>query len=239
MNQFLTDLAIIGTTDINYQGDPAQVSISESEIDYLLAAANEYFKSPLSRSEVIGHYAGVRPLYDVDTDNPSAVSRDYVFDLEARAGEAPLLSIFGGKITTYRKVAEAALAQLTDYFPAMQNIWTGSQALPGGDFDSSGFEGFLRKFRDEFPWLPESLSHDYARRYGTRARRLIGSAKNLSDLGVDFGEGLYVAEVNYLCQHEWAKTADDILFRRTKFCYLLKPAQIEQFRQWFNRHYRP
>ncbi|MDI9408191.1 MAG: glycerol-3-phosphate dehydrogenase [Candidatus Pacebacteria bacterium] len=236
-NQFQSDLAIIGTTDVPYEGDAAAVEISQSEIDYLLASVNGYFKTQLSRPSILASYAGVRPLYDDVQNNPSAVSRDYVFDLEGAAGEAPLLSIFGGKITTYRRLAEGAMARLKSHFPHLPKNWTGREPLPGGDFAKGGFDGFVQSLTRDYPWLPESLACHYARLYGTRTSRLIGSAQGLSDLGEEFGGQFYAAEAQYLCQNEWAKTAEDILLRRTKHAYHLTPEQTVDFTHWFNQHF--
>jgi glycerol-3-phosphate dehydrogenase len=212
LNPYEGGLALIGTTDIPYDGRAEDVAITEDEIAYLLAAVNRYTKAELARSDVMFTFSGVRPLYDDNAANPSAVTRDYVFDVE---GSPPILSVFGGKITTYRKLAEHALLKLKPFFPAMKPGWTAGAPLPGGDM-AEGFDSFLGALRASHPWLPEDLATHYARLYGTQADTLLDGSRNLADLGRHFGGTLYAAEVDYLCKHEWARTAEDILFRRTK-----------------------
>ncbi|MGR3766605.1 glycerol-3-phosphate dehydrogenase [Pseudooceanicola nanhaiensis] len=216
VNPYQGDKALIGTTDLAYQGDAGDVAVEESEITYLLDAVNRYVKAPLSRADVLHSFSGVRPLLEDDADNPSAVTRDYVFDVDAADGKAPMLSIFGGKITTYRELAERGLDQLKPFFPAMGSDWTHHAALPGGDMANADFESFEAELRDSYPWLPRPLAHHYARLYGTRAKTLLDSATRLSDLGRHFGGLLYACEIDYLVATEWAKTAEDVLDRRTK-----------------------
>ena len=222
VNPYEGDKALIGTTDIPYEGKPEDVAIDDREVDYLLAAINRYLKTPLQPSDIVHKFSGVRPLYDDSAANPSAVTRDYVFDVD---GTPPLLSVFGGKITTYRKLAEHALEKLKPFFPAMKGAWTQASALPGGDMPGADFEGFLGDLRKRHPWLPADLAHHYARLYGTRADRLIGSAASLEGLGRHFGGLLYEAEIAYLREAEWARTAQDVLERRTKHGLHLSPQQ--------------
>ncbi|MCX8501482.1 MAG: glycerol-3-phosphate dehydrogenase [Alphaproteobacteria bacterium] len=235
-NGFLDGLSIIGTTDVNYAGDPAEVAISEAEIDYLLAAVNGYFQTPLTRDQVLGSYAGVRPLHADDEVSASAASRDYSFETLDCEGEAPLLSIFGGKITTYRRLAEAALERLRPYFRHLGGEWTARVPLPGGDFAELGFDGLVERLGQEFPWLPLSVVRHYARLYGTRTRQLLDGAEGMADLGCHFGGDFYEREATYLVKHEWATTPEDILLRRTKFFYLLSESEQQQFRRWFANH---
>ena len=213
VNPYEGDKALIGTTDIPYQGRPEDVAIGEDEIAYLLAAVNRYARTPLAREDVLASYSGVRPLYDDKSDNPSAVTRDYVFDVE---GTPPLLSVFGGKITTYRKLAEHALQKLQTTFPSMGSNWTSTATLPGGDMGSGGFASFLADFHHRFPWMTPELSLHYARLYGTIAEKVVGDATSLTDLGPHYGSTLYKAEIDYLRHSEWAQSADDVLLRRTK-----------------------
>jgi glycerol-3-phosphate dehydrogenase len=222
VNPYEDDLCLIGTTDIPYDGRAEDVAIDSGEIDYLLAAVNRYTKRQLTRDDVIHSFSGVRPLYDDNAANPSAVTRDYVFDVD---GDPPLLSIFGGKITTYRKLAEHALQKLKPEFPAMKGDWTAGAPLPGGDMAGADFANFLAEFRRRHTWLPGDASEHYARLYGTRAGRIIGDAKSLSGLGRHFGGLLYEAEIAYLRMHEWAVTADDLLLRRTKHGLHLSAAE--------------
>lgn len=217
--------SLIGTTDIPFEGDPAEVAISPEETAYLCAVVNRHFYKHLRTDEVLHSYSGVRPLFDDQAASPSAITRDYVFDIEA--GEdggddggprtaAPLLSIYGGKITTYRKLAEHALAKLAPFLPDMRPAWTAAAPLPGGDFPGGSFDRFLGGLRATYPFLPEALAHRYARLYGTLCQQFLKDAIRIEDLGEAFGAGLYEAEVAYLCEREWARSADDILWRRTK-----------------------
>ncbi|MEI8178283.1 glycerol-3-phosphate dehydrogenase [Aestuariivirga sp.] len=213
VNPYEGDMALIGTTDIPYEGRAEDVAIDGSETDYLLAAINRYLKVPITRDQVIHAFSGVRPLYDDNAENPSAVTRDYVFDL---TGDPPMLSVFGGKITTYRKLAEHALEKLKPFFPAMKPAWTATAPLPGGDMPGADFDRFLGELRKARPWLPENLACHYARLYGTRTTDLLNGAQDLSGLGQHFGGLLYQAEIVYLRKAEWARTAEDVLDRRTK-----------------------
>jgi glycerol-3-phosphate dehydrogenase len=232
VNPYEGDKALIGTTDIPYEGRPEAVEASEDEIDYLLAAVNRYFKPQLRRSDVIESFSGVRPLYDDGQGNPSAVTRDYVFDLDATGG-APVLNVFGGKITTFRKLAEHALDKLAPSFPAMGRAWTARAPLPGGDMPDADFESFLAALEAEHPWLPRPLAKHYARHYGTRVRALIGSARRVEDLGRCFGPLLYEAEAEYLRASEWAQEAGDVLDRRTKHGLTMTAEERQRFVDWF------
>lgn len=232
VNPYEGDKALIGTTDIPYEGAPEEVVAEESEIEYLLTAVNRYFKQRLRREDVLETFSGVRPLYDDGHGNPSAVTRDYVFDLEEASG-APLLNVFGGKITTYRKLAEQALQKLGRFFPQMGAAWTATAPLPGGDIPGADFIGFLEDLQSDYPWLPRPMTRRLARLYGTRARKLLGAAASLEDLGRQFGPQFFEAEARYLCDHEWARTADDILSRRTKEGLHLTAAQTAAFEDWF------
>jgi glycerol-3-phosphate dehydrogenase len=205
---------LIGTTDVPFEDDPARVAISPEETAYLCESANRFFARPVAPADVVWSYAGVRPLYDDAAANPSAVTRDYVFDIDAGAGRPPVLSIFGGKITTYRRLAEHALAKLAPHLPGLKPAWTGTAPLPGGDFRD--FAAFLDELRRRRPWLPEALARRLARAYGTRVERILGDAESLADLGEDLGAGLTEREVAYLVGSEWAVEPDDILWRRGK-----------------------
>ena len=231
INPYEHDKALIGTTDIPYAGAPESVSADETEIEYLIAVVNRYFIHQLQRSDVLHAFAGVRPLFDDGAGNPSAVTRDYVFDLDETGG-APLLSVFGGKITTFRKLSEHAMQKIAKFFPTMGKDWTHDAKLPGGNIPGSDFEAFLRQFQATHPWLPPALAEHYARLYGARAPAVIGDAKTLEDLGRFFGATLYECEVSYLIAHEWAETAEDILTRRTKTGLHLSPQQRLTFERW-------
>lgn len=221
------DFTLIGTTDRDYTGDPALVRATDDEIGYLCAAVSAYFTRPVRPADVIWSVAGVRPLYDDGSGDAQSVTRDYALKIDASG--APLLSIFGGKITTYRRLAEHALTKLQPWLSrqiAAQAGWTGASALPGGDFAVGGLADLIATFQDCWPWLPTSLTRRLARTYGTRARRIIGDARDLAGLGRDFGAGLTEAELQYLAREEWAICAEDVVWRRTKLGLRLSTAQI-------------
>jgi glycerol-3-phosphate dehydrogenase len=227
------DFCLIGTTDGDYHGDPAEVAIADDEIDYLCTAVSRYLKRAVTPDQVRWAYAGVRPLYDDATGDVSAVTRDYAFDLDSDG--APLLSVFGGKITTYRKLAEHALEKLQPLLGFERRTWTHAQPLPGGDMEGSDFERFLDELIRRHGWLPPALGRRYARAYGTRALRLLGGAAGLDDLGEHLGDGLYEAEVDYLIRHEWAVTDQDILWRRSKLALHVRDATAARLRTWLGR----
>ncbi len=232
INPYEGDKALIGTTDIPYEGAPEDVEIAEDEIDYLIGVVNRYFKQKLRRTDVLATFSGVRPLYDDGKGNPSAVTRDYVLDLE-HPDDAPLLNVFGGKITTFRKLAEHALRKLAPVFPGMGPDWTAAAPLPGGDIPGADFDAFLGRLQADFPWLPRDLAMHYARQYGTRTRRIIADAGSVADLGRHFGGMLYEAEARYLHSSEWARSAEDVLMRRTKqYLHMSGPEQAA-FADWF------
>ncbi len=224
--------SLIGTTDVPFEGDPARLAISEEEVDYLCRAVGRYFRPPVRKEDVVWSYAGVRPLYDDAAKDPSAVTRDYVFDLDLAEG-APLLSVFGGKITTFRKLAEHAVARLQKALGFEAGPWTAGAPLPGGDFEDGDFDGFLAGFRRRFPWLPEALATRLARAYGRRAEKMLEGATSLADLGRDFGAGLYEREVGYLYAEEWARSAEDVLWRRSKLGLFAGEETGTALGEWF------
>ncbi|TAN02023.1 MAG: glycerol-3-phosphate dehydrogenase [Rhizobiaceae bacterium] len=234
INPYEGDMALVGTTDTPYDGEADDVEADESEIEYLIAAVNRYFKEKLRRKDVLHSFSGVRPLFDDGKGNPSAVTRDYVFDLDETGG-APLLNIFGGKITTFRELAERGLNRLKHIFPEMGGDWTGSAHLPGGDMPNADYESFAGSLSEVWPWMPRRLLHHYARLYGTRTKNIVGGASSLDGLGRHFGDGFYEAEVRYLVAHEWAQTPEDILFRRTKHYLHLGEAERAAFASWFDK----
>lgn len=228
---YLRQFTLIGTTDREYQGDPAQISISEAETDYLLNVVNAHFKRQLSRQDILRSFSGVRPLCDDESDDPSAVTRDYTLALDNTPGEAPLLSVFGGKLTTYRKLAEAALEQLKPQFAGvMKASWTASAALPGGEAMTT-VEDLAIQLMERLRQLDPALARRWASTYGSRIWRLLDGAHNLSELGEHLGAGLYAREVEYLVREEWARDADDILWRRTKLGLFLNARQKERLEQ--------
>ncbi|RZF53637.1 glycerol-3-phosphate dehydrogenase [Acinetobacter halotolerans] len=213
---YLDQYTMIGTTDHEYKGDPAQVKITQGEIDYLVKVSNEHFKKQLTQDQIISTFAGVRPLCDDESDNPSAVTRDYTLALSKQAvGEAPLLSVFGGKLTTYRKLAESAMQQLKAFFPEMQGRWTAKEVLPGGE-KMDTVEQLVQEILLQVTDAPESLAKRWASAYGTRVWNILGEATSVAQLGQHFGQGLYVREVDYLWRFEWVTTSEDLLWRRSK-----------------------
>jgi glycerol-3-phosphate dehydrogenase len=211
---------LIGTTDIPFSDDPAEVHISPQETQYLCDAANRYFLRQIGPPDVCHSYAGVRALFDDAASEAAAVTRDYELELDRSDAGAPVLSVFGGKITTYRRLAEAALERILDTLGLPQDTprlpWTAGVALPGGDFAGGDFAAFVADSQARWPWLPAALLQRLARLYGTRMSRVLGAAHSLQELGRDFGAGLTRAEIDYLVAQEWARSCEDILWRRTK-----------------------
>ncbi|WP_297839062.1 glycerol-3-phosphate dehydrogenase [Pseudomonas sp.] len=230
---YLDRFTIIGTTDREYEGDPSKVSITDGEIDYLLKVVNEHFKKQLSRSDILRTYSGVRPLCNDESDNPSAITRDYTLSLSGSAEEAPILSVFGGKLTTYRKLAESAMAQLAPFFPQMKPNWTASASLPGGE-EMSSPQALTSELRTRFDWLPTEIARRWARTYGSRSLRLVEGVQNLADMGEHLGGGLYSREVDYLCSEEWALSAEDILWRRSKLGLFTTPEEQQRVQEYLN-----
>ncbi|HYC03987.1 MAG TPA: glycerol-3-phosphate dehydrogenase [Azospirillaceae bacterium] len=229
------DFTLIGTTDIPFEGEPADVACGPDEVSYLCRLASEYFRTPIDPSQVVWTYSGVRPLYDDGTANVSAITRDYTLDLDAPApdspgGGAPSLSVFGGKITTYRKLAEDALLRLLPAMGRSAAPWTATVPLPGGDIEDADFDRFLTDLGRRFPWAPAEALRRLARAYGTRVEAILGKATRWQDLGRDFGAGLTEAELDYLRAEEWARTADDVLWRRSKLGLHLDAGQRDAVR---------
>jgi glycerol-3-phosphate dehydrogenase len=220
------DYTLIGTTEIPFEGDPSNARISAEEIGYLCAAVSRYFRKPLDPRDVAESFSGVRPLYDDGAKTASAATRAYVLDLAAPEGGAPLLSVFGGKITTYRRLAEDAIDRLAPRLnPPRAEHWTATAPLPGGDMEDGDFDRFLRTLRGNYPWLDAVTVARLARAYGTRVEMILGKARSAHDLGADFGAGLFQAEIDYLIGQEFALTAEDILWRRSKRGLHLSPVE--------------
>lgn len=211
------DFTLIGTTDVDHTGGLDQVQASEEEIAYLCAGASEYFRVTVTPADVVWTYSGVRPLVDDGSGRPEAATRGYRFELDGEDGKAPLLSVFGGKITTYRHLASEAVERLAPLCPALAGeSWTHAAPLPGGDFGLHGAPEKARALRADYPFLTEPSAARLIRLYGTRAWAVLGPARSESDLGEPFGHGLTAAEADYLIEREWARTAHDVLWRRTK-----------------------
>ena len=224
------DFTLLGTTDVDYHGDPAAVRIDEEEVEYLCELANRYFIRQISPREVRWSYSGVRPLLADESRDPMSVTRDYALELERRP--APLLSVFGGKITTYRRLAEDAVDLLGSLLGTRADPWTVGATLPGGDVPDGSFAVFLRTVERRYPWLPPRLHQRYAHAYGTRIERMLGAAAALAELGAELLPGLYEREVEYLCRVEFARTAQDILWRRTKLGLHLPGANLAPLEGW-------
>lgn len=237
LDNYTYSYTLIGTTDKTYHGDPANVVIDADEISYLLGVYNRHFKQQLKESDILSHYAGVRPLCDDESADPSAITRDYTLSLEHTSG--PILSVFGGKLTTYRKLAEAALKQLKPLFPHLQKPWTANATLPGGETIP---ERTAQQLKQQYPWLPDTLIHRFVTSYGTLARNIIGEAKQLSELQILLADQpeynpqqLSIAELNYLYHQEWARSAEDILLRRTKLGIAASPALFSAVNTWLEQ----
>jgi glycerol-3-phosphate dehydrogenase len=219
------DYTLIGTTDQDYKGDPKDVVITDAEIDYLCAAASEYFAKPVERDSIVWTYSGVRPLFDDGASEAQEATRDYVLKPDPADG-APLINIFGGKITTARKLAESMLELIEARLGKKSAPWTHRAALPGGDFPADGFDEQMSRLQNEYLFLDPKQARRYVRQYGTCAWKLLGEAKTRDDLGQHFGYGLYALEVDYLIAHEWAMEAADVLWRRTKRGLRLDETQV-------------
>jgi glycerol-3-phosphate dehydrogenase len=212
---FEQDFTLVGTTDREFEGDPGQVSATAGDIGYLCAVVNDHFRASIGPPDVVWSFAGVRALFGDVSEKPQDMSRDYELVLDRAAGEAPLLTVHGGKITTYRRLAEAACDRLAPVFGA-RPAWTKDAALPGGDFPVDGVERLTAQTRQSWPFLSASHARRLVGAYGTRVRAILGTAKTMGDLGPNFGADLTGAEVRYLMAHEWAQTEDDVLWRRSK-----------------------
>lgn len=229
------DFTLIGTTDVPWTVAPGPMDISAEETDYLCKAASEYFARDITRDEVVWSYAGLRPLYDDKSENVSAVTRDYVLDIDELSASRPILSIYGGKITTSRKLAEHALQKLEPYYGEAGEAWTAVSQLPGGDIPDDDFALFLKSQKTRYPNVPDRVLYHLCRAYGTRITLVLGSGPDV-DLGQSFGGTLYESEARYLHAHEWATSADDILYRRTKSGLHMSPAERRDFEAWFETH---
>ncbi len=227
------DYTLIGTTECDWTIEQGKPEISATEIDYLCATASDYFKQPITPSDIVWSYSGVRPLFDDKSESASVVTRDYVFDLDTAQGElAPALSIFGGKLTTYRKLAEHAMDKLSVCLPGLREGWTTSAPLPGGDFSPTETGALLAAHQAQFPWLPAPQVARMTQAYGTRLPRVMGEATSVEQLGQHFGAGLYEAEVRHLRDAEFAQSAEDVLWRRSKLGLRLSDGERQALAGW-------
>lgn len=238
------NFTLIGTTDCEIEGDPGLVRISDDEVAYLCEQASRYFRQPIRPAQVVWTYSGVRPLLDDASGDPSAVTRDYLLDTDQTA--APLLSVWGGKITTFRKLAEDATTLVGKMLGEPRTAWTEGAALPGGDLTAwtahtarpdTDFKCFLAAVQKRHPWLSPAHAHRLARAYGGRIDKVLGEAKTHADLGQQVAADLYEAELHYLHDNEWARCADDVLWRRSKLALHLSAAQRQQVIDWCQAHW--
>ena len=222
------DFTLIGTTDIDHPSADTPPVCTEGEKDYLCSLVSRYFRKPVTKRDIVATYSGVRPLHDgADGGDATAASRDYQLRLEADGdGAAPLLNVFGGKITTYRELAEKACAMVAPYFEGMPGDWTAGVALPGGDFPVDGFDALVAEIGSGHPYLPDGLARRLARAYGTDAKAMLAGCGRLGDLGRDFGGGVFAREVDWVVAHEWVACAEDFVWRRTRLGLRLTKAQI-------------
>jgi len=230
---WLQDYTLIGTTEAEHKGNLERVEISKEEISYLLSIVNLYFKKSILHSDVVYSFAGVRPLIDDEEVNASKVSRDY--NLELESDPHPILSVYGGKVTTYRVLAEDVLSRLKYVLPAMGPAWTKDATLPGGDFDLP--EHLFQKMVSKNAWLGPDLINRWLNSYGTLSSDVLGDASGIGDLGVKFGHNLYQREVDYLCTEEWAKSADDILWRRSKLGLKFSRAERDSLANYIDQSF--
>jgi len=232
---WLDEFSIIGTTDVEYHGDPKDVKIDDKEVGYLLKVYNDHFKKQLTTEDIVWTYSGVRPLCDDESDSPQAVTRDYTLDVHDQDGKAPLLSVFGGKLTTYRKLAEHALEKLGKYYPKAGPAWTKTAVLPGGKLNGDR-DTYSANLRSRFKWLPETLARRYARTYGSQTELFLSDATSIESLGEDFGHGFYEAELRYLVEKEWVSELDDAIWRRTKLGMWLDKSQQQRVAEWLHTY---
>jgi glycerol-3-phosphate dehydrogenase len=229
------DFTLIGTTDRDFEGDPAKVKATREEVEYLCASVSEYLAKPVRPEDAVWTFAGVRPLYDDGVSEARAATREYVFELDMPGG-APLLSVYGGKITTHRRLAEEALALLAPYLSdtKMHEGWTATAPLPGGDINVSALPALTAELRRLYPFLSPAHASRLAHAYGTRAGKILGEAKSSGDLGKSFGATLSAREVEYLMSSEWARSAEDIVWRRSKLGLRLSAAEIAALEEWMS-----
>jgi glycerol-3-phosphate dehydrogenase len=221
------EFTLIGTTDRDYTEDPKDVRISPEEVNYLCDAASEYFQEPVRPDDIVWSYSAVRPLFDDGASKAQEATRDYVLKIEGNSGDAPLLNVFGGKLTTYRRLAEHALEKIGESIGEKGPAWTAGSRLPGGDFAATAFEPTVADLLKAYPFLERGHAERLIRCYGTDSKSILGKARSVADLGRHFGGTLYEAEVRWLVDMEWAVTAEDVLWRRTKQGLFLTPEEAK------------
>jgi glycerol-3-phosphate dehydrogenase len=222
----------IGTTDVNYNGNPSDVKISVEEVEYLCELINEYFIPQVKPKDVVWDWSGVRPLYDDSSDDPSENTREYHFEKEDKNGKGLLLSIFGGKITTFRTLSEKVLIEVAKYFKNLKEPWTANAKTPGGEAKNQ--DEIVLHLSEAYPWLDRKLIYRLATTYGLRSKNLLNGCKSIADLGICFGYNLYQKEVEYMVNDEWARDIDGILFRRTKLGLWLNNSEKDALSLWLD-----
>jgi glycerol-3-phosphate dehydrogenase len=225
------EFTLIGTTDLDHSGDPGDARCSDDEADYLCRAVSDWLARPVGKADIVWTFSGVRPLYDDGAKEAKAATRDYVLDVDAEGGP-PVLNVYGGKITTYRRLAETALKRLKPWFPKMGRRWTHGVALPGGDFPVDGVAELVGGLMAGHPYLDAAWARRLVRTYGTEAAEVLGDARSAGALGRRFGANLTEAEVRWLIEKEWARTASDVLWRRTRLGLHLMPEEAAGLDDW-------
>lgn len=227
------DYTLIGTTDHDFHGDPADIKITDNEKSYLCDAASEYFEKPIKIKDIVWTYSGVRPLYDDGASAAQEATRDYVLRADGDDDEAAVINIFGGKITTYRRLAESMLEEIEDRIGARGKPWTADSTLPGGDFAPHEFEQMVSKLHKNYTFIEQTFATRLVRSYGTLAWKVLADATSMKDLGINFGHSLTEREVKYLIDHEWATNEKDVLWRRSKLGIRFSKQQIKKLKDWF------
>ncbi|WP_170332932.1 glycerol-3-phosphate dehydrogenase [Ruegeria arenilitoris] len=230
------DFTLIGTTDQDHENPSEPPVCTEAEQDYLCAFATKYFERPVTREDIVWTYSGVRPLYDDGAHSATAATRDYTLKVDA-AGGAPVLNVFGGKITTYRRLAESALEKIAEHFPNLPGPWTAGVSLPGGDFPVDSAAHLANDLLMDYGFLDQFWANRLIRAYGTEARSILGNAQTAGDLGEDFGATLTARELEWLMDKEYARTADDVVWRRNKLGLRLNQVQIARIQAWMDEHH--
>ncbi|WWO95277.1 MAG: glycerol-3-phosphate dehydrogenase [Candidatus Dasytiphilus stammeri] len=228
---WMEHFSLIGTTEVEYNDDPHKVRISDEEVMYLLEICNKFFKKQFVKQDIIWSYSGVRPLYDDKSNLPQTITRQYTLDINDMNGSTPLLSVFGGKLTTYRKLAEESLNMLSQYYPSARPPWTTKNILPGGDFIGT-IENYAEDLYNRYNFIDKSLAHRYAYTYGSNSELILKAKNKLSDLGEYFGHNLYEAELQYLVDKEWVYEVQDVIWRRTKLALWLNKKEIRRISEW-------
>ncbi|MEP1442230.1 MAG: glycerol-3-phosphate dehydrogenase [Hyphomicrobiales bacterium] len=238
------DYTLIGTTDRDYNDDPGKVKITQEEIDYLCDAASEYFKVPITEEDMVWNYSGVRPLYDDGASSAQEATRDYTLKLdEGSNGEASMVNIFGGKITTFRKLAESMMDIVEEQIGAKEPEWTNGATLPGGEFKTEDYDSLIAKLTNDYPFLNKKVATRLLQAYGMRAFKFLEDATSMEDMGQDFSgdtdAGLYAREIDYLIDYEWVRDADDVLWRRSKLGIKIKGEAVTQLQTYIEKRRAP